>query len=332
MNSNAFHNLHNRMFTLGAACLALGAAVTPAQAQQNYPNKPVRILVGFLPGSTADAAGRVVGQILTERFKQSVLVDNRSGANGLVAIQTLTSSPGDGYTLLLATTGALTISPAVEKDLPYNSLTSFKPIALVAAFPYVIGARHDLPVNDVKGLVAYSKANPGKLNFGSAGNYSANHLGIEWLKGLTGLDAQHVPFKGGTAALTELVAGRIDFTLASPGTAMQQVSAGKIKGLAVTSATRTPLAEGLTTAVEQGIQGFVVQPWNGLMGPASLGIPIVNRLNEVINEGLKQPAYQDALFKQGMYALTDTPEGFQRLIAQELTTWAGVIKRSVVEK
>ena len=308
--------------------LLLGAGLAPmAAAQQDYPAKPVRLLVGFLPGGTADAAARLASQILGDRFRQSFIVDNRTGANGLVAIQAVMSSPGDGYNLLMATTGALTISPVAEKNLPYNPLTSFRTIALVGAFPYAIAARNDLPVSNLRGLIEYSKSNPGKLFFGSAGTYSVNQLGIEWLKVLTGLDAQHVPFKGGSGALSEVLAGRIDFTLASLGGAMPLIAAGKIKGLAVTSPNRTSLAEGLPTAVESGVPKFIVQPWVGLVGPASLVQPVVVRLNEVINEALKVPANQAALAKQGMYPLTDTPEGFQRLIAQELATWADIVKR-----
>ncbi len=326
---NAWTEMSGKLLS---GCVLAAACALPSHAQQDYPSKPVRILVGFLPGSTSDAAGRLVAQMLTDRYKQSVIVDNQSGANGLVAIQAVTRAAGDGYTLLLATAGALTISPVAEKDLPYNPLTSFRPVALVGAFPYVLGARSDFPANDIKGLVAYSKANPGKLFFGSAGNYSVNHLGIEWLKALTGLDAQHVPFKGGSGALAELVAGRIDITLASPGSGMPQVTSGKIKGLAVTSAERTPLAEGLPTAIESGVPGYVVQPWNGMVGPASLSPQIANRLNDVINEGLKRPVYQAVLTKQGMYPLIDTPEGFQKLIAKELATWTDVVKRSPVQK
>lgn len=312
--------------------LPAGVGLAPfANAQLDYPSKPARILVGFLPGGTADASARIASQILGDRFRQSFIVDNRTGANGLVAIQAVTSSPGDGYTLLMATTGALTISPVAEKNLPYNPLTSFKPIALVGAFPYALAARNDLPISNVKGLIEYSKNNPGKLFFGSAGTYSVNQLGIEWLKALTGLDAQHVPFKGGSGALTELLAGRIDFTLASLGGAMPLIAAGKLKGLAVTSPMRTSLAEGLPTVVESGVPKFVVQPWVGLVGPASLQQQIATKLNETLNEALKLPANQAALARQGMYPLTDTPEGFQRLIAQELATWGDIVKRLPVE-
>ncbi|MBI4191443.1 MAG: tripartite tricarboxylate transporter substrate binding protein [Betaproteobacteria bacterium] len=321
----------NRAGGFALLAMLIAFAAVPSAAQQQYPSKPVRIIVGVVPGGSADAMGRIVAQILTERFKQNVIVDNRPGANFLIALQLLMNSSPDGYTLAVGTTGALTVSPAVEKNLPYNSLTSFSPVALAVAFPYILTARRDLPVNDIKGLIEYSKNHPGKMFFGGAGHLSVNHLGIEWLKSLTGLDAQHVPFKGSGEALIELIAGRLDFSLLNAGAAMPQIAAGKLKGLAVTSPARVPLAEGIPTMIESGVPGFAVQAWNGILGPAHLPRQIVVKLNEAINEGLQRSDTRGQLAKLILYPITDTPEGFQRLIAQELGNWREVVKRAKLQ-
>src|SRR5690606_23083371 len=239
------------------AVVFLAMAVTPAPAQQPYPSKPPKILVGMSAGGPTDLAGRIVAQALTNRFKQTFVVENRPGANSLIAIQALTGSDADGYTLMVTTSGALTMSPVVRKDLPYDPLKSFTPIALCTAYPYIIVARKDLPAKDVKGLIEYSKTNPGKISYGSVGVLSANHLAVEWLKRATALNAQHVPYKG-VATLTAVIAGDIDFAPVNAGVALPQMRAGKVKALAVTSPSRIPQAPELPTMIESGVPGFVV--------------------------------------------------------------------------
>jgi len=310
------------------AMLLMALVPATGEAQEDYPTRPVRIIVGATPGGSADEIGRIIAQILTDRFKQNVIVDNRPGANFLVALQLLMKSAPDGYTLAVGTTGALTITPVLEKSLPYDPLKSFTPVALAVAFPYILAARLDLPVNDIKGLVAHSKKYPNTLSFGGAGHLSANHLGIEWLKGLTGLDAQHVPFKAGGAALIELIAGRLDFSLLNAGAAIPHIKAKRIKGIAVTSATRIALVGDLPTIIESGVPGFVVQPWNGILGPAKLPQQIVRKLNQTINEGLQRPDRRGRFEQLVMNPIPDAPEGFQKLIAQELNLWREVVKRA----
>ena len=314
----------------GAAVL-LSLAIVPAAAQQPYPSKAAKILVGMTAGGPTDAAGRIVAQVLTERLKQSFVVENRAGANSLLAIQALTGSTPDGYTLLVTTSGALTMTPVVEKNLPYNPLTSFTPVALATAYPYIIVVRRDFPGNNIKDPIQYSTHNPGKLSYGSVGIYSANHLAVEWLRRLTGLDAQHVPYKG-VGTLTAVIAGEIDFAPVNAGVAIPQIKAGKLKGLAVTSPARIRQADDLPTMIESGVPGFVVQPWNGIVGPANMSQEIVTKLNKEINEGLQRPDIQTRLYDIAMYTITDTPEGYKRLIAQELALWGEIVKSIEVRK
>jgi tripartite-type tricarboxylate transporter receptor subunit TctC len=294
-------------------------------AQSNYPSKPVRIFVGFNPGGPTDIAVRILAEKLGERFKQAFVVENRTGANGAIAAQAMIAAAADGYTLLFGTSGALTISPLVQKNMGYQPLKDLAPIGLVAGYPYILVVSPDLPVNDVKSLVEYTKSHPRTVSFASSGIGSYNHFAGEWLKSLTGADIVHVPYKGDAPALADLVSGRVQMGFNTVSTAMPQVKVGKLKALAVTSAKPTNLAPGLPTMIELGYKDFVVEPWNGLFGPAALPKEIIDTLNKALSEILSDPAVQAKMTDSAQsYVLISTPEGLRRKMEEQSEHWRRV--------
>jgi tripartite-type tricarboxylate transporter receptor subunit TctC len=292
----------------------------PALAEA-YPTKPVRLMVGFSAGGPTDLVARIIAQQLTEKFKQPFIVENRPGGNGAVAAQIVISSPPDGYTLLVGTSGALTVNPATSKSMSYHPLKDLTPICLVAGYPYALVVPTDLPVTDVRGLVGYVKKNPGKISFSSSGAGSVNHLAGEWFRSLTNTDIVHVAYKGDAPALTDLIAGRVQMGFNTTTTSMPQVRTGKLRALAVTSEKRTTLAPDVPTMAEQGYPGFVVEPWNGLLGPANMPKELVKRINDAIAEILRRPAIQAKVTEAGQYVIIENPETFKRRMEQQTERW-----------
>lgn len=298
---------------------------------QTYPARVVKVLVGFPPGGGSDVVARMMSERLGERFRQPFVVENRLGANGVIAMQAVISSPSDGYTLMVTTSGSLTVSPLLQKNMPHDLVTSFTPVALAVAFPFILFARSDFPASDVKGLVQYARDNPGKLSYGSPGIGSSNHLGGEWFKSLNKIDMTHVPYKGDAAAMADIIAGRLDIAFGPAILALPQVKSGKIKSLASTSSIRTRFAQGIPTMIESGAPEFIIEPWNGLVGPAGLPRDIVLRLNQAVNEELGRDDIQARLTEMNLYSITDTPEGFRRRLEQQLAHWSGVIKQAKIQ-
>ena len=296
-------------------------AFASAAMAQTYPSKSVRVIVGFSPGGPTDQITRIVADELSKKLGQPFVVENRVGGNGTIAAQAVIASPADGYTLLVGTSGALTLSPVMLKSMPYNPLKDLTPIAMLAGYPYALVVPASLPVNDVKSLVDYVKKNPGKVSFSSSGSGSYNHLAGEWFKDQAKIDIVHVPYKGDSPALVDLIAGRVEMGFNTLMTAMPQVKDGKLKALAVTSAKPTSLAPGLSTMVDLGYRDFVVEPWNGLFGPAGLPPAVTNRLNNAVNEILASPRVQAQLAESGQYVLIDSPAGVRKRMETQTDGW-----------
>lgn len=310
---------------------ALGWAV-PAWAADAYPSKPIRLIVPFPPGGPTDIMGRTVAKIIGDALKQTVVVENRPGAGGNLGTDVVAKAAPDGYTLGIGAISSLAIAPGLYEKLPYNVQKDLAPITLVGQAKGAILAHPSAPFNDLKGLIAYAKANPGKLNYASSGIGTANHLAGEYLQALAGIQMQHVPYKGTAAAVQDLLAGNVLLSVESSLTsAVQHVQSGKLKAIAITSATRAKALPQVPTVAEQGFPGFDVPTWFGLIAPAGTPRELVAQLHQVVSEGLKSPEAAERFAQVGGEPLVDTPEQFATYIREETQRWTRVIKSANIK-
>ncbi|MBI5132680.1 MAG: tripartite tricarboxylate transporter substrate binding protein [Rhodopseudomonas palustris] len=309
-----------------ATALLIGA--TAANAADDWPNKPLKLIVPFPPGGAADAVGRIVAEKLGEALKQPVVVENKAGAGTAIAADAAAKAAPDGYTLSLAPAGQLTILPHLNKSIPYDPFKSFAPVSLVAEVPYVIGASADTPAATLKDLIAAAKREPGKLSYSSCGNGTLCHLSGELFKTLTGTDLLHVPFKGSAPAIQALLGNQVNLAFDTLTILAPQVKAGKVKGLVITSKTRSPLLPEVPTAAEAGLPEFVVSSWFGIVVPAATPQPVVSRLNAEINRIAALPDVRERLAAQGLDAIPSTPEAFTKTIHDDYARWGKVVEAS----
>ena len=314
---------------LALLALPLAILVGPAPAHaQAFPNKPVRLVVPFPPGGPLDTVGRALAQKLTEAWGQSVIVDNRPGAGGNIGADLVAKAAPDGYTVVMGALSTHAVNPSLYAKMPYDAVKDFAPITLVAITPNVLVVNPSLPVNSVRELIAYAKANPGKLAFGSGSNGSAGHLAGELFKADTGTDLLHVPFKGAAPAMQALLSGDIQMMFDNLASASAQVKAGKLKALAVTTARRSPLAPDLPTMAESGVPGFDISTWFGLLAPAGTPPEIVGRWNAEVGRILRTPEMRERLTAMGAEPAPDTPAEFAQFIASEAAKYARIVKVS----
>ncbi|CAM4344619.1 ABC transporter substrate-binding protein [Bordetella tumbae] len=287
-----------------------------------YPEKPVRLIVPFTPGSITDVVARALAQGLDSELGQSVVVENRAGANGTVGTASAIRSEPDGYTLFMVgvSTGASNVS--AFKSLPYDPRKDFAPIGLVAEAPFMLVSRGDLPVNSVKGLIDYAKANPGKLSYGY-GSGSAQLCGAQVVS-MGGFTATAVAYRGVPQAMTDLMGGVLDFTIADMVNGLQQSRAGRVKALGVTSKTRSPLAPELPSLAEAGLPDYDLNVWFGVAAPAGTPADVVARVNTALGSVLRSSSVQQQFATNGLTVRTSTPEGFQQLIASDIDKWGKV--------
>ena len=314
------------------ALLACLLALLPGLAlAQAWPSKPLRWIVPFPPGGPTDTFSRAAAQKLSDLLKQPVIVENRAGAGAAIGMEALAKSPPDGYTIGLSTTGSHAINPHLYAKLAYDPVKDFAPLTLAISYVNVLVVHPALPIQNGTDLVAYAKANPGKVNFGSAGNGSSNHLFGELLKTLTGAPMQHVPYKGSAAALTDVIAGNLTFMFDILNVSGPQIRAGRVRGIAVASAKRTPYAPDLPTLAEAGIKGFEEAGsdlWFGIMAPARTPKPVVARLNEALIASLRAPDMRERIRAQSLDLWTSTPEEFAAVLKSDLERWGKVVKAS----
>jgi tripartite-type tricarboxylate transporter receptor subunit TctC len=314
--------------------LALFAAVGLMLAQATFahadtwPSKPLRLLVPFPPGGAADTVGRIYAERLGEALKQPVVVENKPGAGTAIAAEAAAKAAPDGYTLSLAPAGQLTILPHLNPAIPYDPVKDFAPVSLLASVPYVVGASAEAPVATLQDLIAKAKAEPGKLTYSSCGNGTLCHLSGELFKSLTGTDLLHVPFKGSAPAVQALLGGQVDLAFDTLTVLAPQVKAGKVKGLVITSAARSPLVPDVPTAREAGLPDFVVASWFGLVVPAATPKDIVERLNREVGYIAALPAVRERLAAQGLDAIASTQADFARIIGEDFTRWGKVVQTS----
>ncbi|MBO9677368.1 MAG: tripartite tricarboxylate transporter substrate binding protein [Acidovorax sp.] len=320
----------SRRLALAGACAALAAtALAPTgAAAQAFPSKPITIIVPFSAGGTTDILARVVGQALTTELGQSVIVDNRAGAGGNIGGQAAARAPADGYTLFMGTVGTHAINAALYKKMPFDPIKDFAPLTRVANVPNLLVANPAQPYKTVQELIAYAKANPGKVNFGSSGSGSSIHLSGELFKSMAKVDMQHVPYKGSAPAVTDLLGNQIGIMFDNMPSAIQHVRSGKLRPLAVTTAKRSPELPDVPTIAEAGVPGYEATSWFGLFAPAGTPTPVVAQLNKAIVKVLNLPDVKKKIAEQGGEVVAETPEQFAAFIQRESVKWGKVVKES----
>ncbi len=319
--------LRSALLSLIACALVASVAAPPAQAQ-SFPSKPVRMVIPFPPGGPLDAVGRTIAQKLTEAWGQNVLVDNRPGAGGNIGADLVAKSAPDGYTVVMGALSTHAVNPSLYPKMPYDAIKDFAPISLVAVTPNVLVVNPSLPVNTAREFIAYAKANPGKLAFGSGSNGSAGHLAGELFKAETGADMLHVPFKGAAPAMQALLAGDTQLMFDNLASSTPQVKAGKLRALAVTTAQRSKLAPELPTLAEAGLPGFDITTWFGLLAPAGTPPDIIARWNSEVTRILNAPEVRERLLLLGVEPAPNSPQAFAQFIGSEMAKYARIVKLS----
>jgi tripartite-type tricarboxylate transporter receptor subunit TctC len=323
--------MQRRDFIAGAGALALAGR---AAAQGGYPAKPIRLVVPFTPGGTSDILGRSIGQELTKAWGQPVVIDNVPGAGGSIGSDRVAKAAPDGYTLLMGHIGTLAVTPSIYPKLPYDPVKSFAPVAWVARVPNVLAVHPSLPVKTVAELIAYARANPGRINYGSGGNGSAAHLAMEYLKLRTHTFMVHVPYRGTSPAVTDVIAGQVQAIFTGAPAVLPFVKSGQLRALAVSSPHRLASLPELPTVAESGLKelaGFEADQWYGIVAPAGTPAAIVVRLNAQINASLNAAELKTRLLAEGAEATPTTPQAFGQLIARELERWRPVVKAGNVK-
>jgi len=309
------------------AFLATAAVIAaPSFAQQDYPNRPIRLIVPYPPGGPTDLMGRLTSDVLAKRLAQNVVVDNRGGAATAIGAEMAARAPADGYTLFVSSETTFAVTPALTSKLAYHPERDFAPISLLTTQPYVLAVTLSLPVNSVSQFVAYAKANPGKLSYGSAGTGGANHLAGEMFKHVAGIDMVHVPYKGNGPAIIDLIGGQIGLMLGSISTLYPHATAKKLRLLAVASSKRSPAAPEIPTFTEGGVPGYQVNGWNCLVAPRGTPQHVIKRLNAEIVAGFSQPEVVERLRKQSIDPAVGTPEQLAAYMKSELARYQKLIK------
>jgi len=315
---------------LGHTLIAIVSSTGVAIAAEHFPTRPVRMIIPFAPGGTTDLAGRVAGQHLSAYWKQTVVVDNRLGAGGNIAAELVAKATPDGYTLLF-NTAAIFIAPSIYKRLPFDPIKDFIPVSKVGFSPAVVIVNPRVNANSISELVALAKAQPGKLNFGSAGTGVAAHLATELFKTMANVNIVHIPYKGGAPALTDLLGGQIQILFNALGTALPLAKSGKVKALAVTTAQRSPFAPNLPTVSESGVPRYEFSYWYALFAPAKTPISVVTQLNRDIVNVVALPATKAQLEFHGVTAASSSLSEFAAEVRGELRTWADVAKNAGIQ-
>ena len=312
-----------RLLLLFACALSVGTA-----AAQQFPSKPVRIINPFAPGGATDIIARQMAQKLTEAWGQAVVVENRAGASGAIGVEMVAKSPPDGHTLLIATQTTHAANPALYPKLPYDASKDFAPLTLAGSTPLALMVRPSLPVSSVKELVDFARKNPAKLVYASGGNGTSQHLTAELMKSMSSTYMLHIPYRGAGPAMTDLLGGQVDFMFDNLPTALPHIKAGKLRGLAVTSAVRSPLAPELPTMAESGLPGFELSTWFAFYAPAGTPRAIVDQIAGDMRRVLSQPDMQQRLAAIGVDIKASTPDELATFQRAELAKWGKIIKDS----
>jgi tripartite-type tricarboxylate transporter receptor subunit TctC len=309
----------------------LAFLLTAAAAAQTYPGKPVRLIVPFAPGGGTDILGRMLCQRLAESMGQPFIVENRAGAGGVIGAELAARAPADGYTLVLGSPGPLTINPNLQPRMSYDSLRDFAPVTLATVSAFTLVVHPSLPARSVKELVALAKAKPGQLNYGSGGNGSVAHFSVEQFKSLAGINVVHVPYKGSSPSLTDLVAGHLQLTMENMPVTLPHVRSNRLRMLAVGTKTRSGFVPEMPTMVEAGVAGYESSTAFGVLAPAKTSPAIIGQLNTELVKALRNPDVKDKLTGLGMEAVGGTPEQYAAHIREELAKYARIVKAAGIK-
>jgi tripartite-type tricarboxylate transporter receptor subunit TctC len=312
------------MAALSMAMLVLSGIASA----QNFPNKSIRFLVGFAPGGSTDILARLIAQKMSENIGQQVVVDNRTGAGGIIAAEALAKSPPDGYTMLACTTGNFAIIPYLYKSVPYNADKDLAPVTQTGSLPYIIVVHPSLPVKNVRELIDFVKTRPAQINYASSGVGTASHLAAAYFASAAGINMVHVPYKGTGNAMGDLIAGQVVLMFDQPVSSMPLVKAGKLKVLGISSEKRFPTLPEIPTVAESGVPGFDAVSWAGVCVPGGTSRDIINRLQTEIAKVLKLPDIAERLMRDGIEPVGSTPEQFQAFIEREKVKWSKVVRDS----
>ncbi len=319
----------NRSKLAGAMALAALASLAPQTAfAQAFPTKPVRLVVPFPPGGAVDISARLIGGELTKLLPQPVVIENRPGAGGNVAAELVARAAPDGYTLMMTTSGIHAINPALYAKLPFDAIKDFTPVSVVVSLINVIVVHPSVPVKSVTELIAAAKAAPGKLAYASSGSGTTIHLSAELFKSMAGINVLHVPYKGSAPAVTDLLAGQVNLMFDNIPSALPHVRAGKLRALAVTGNARSPLMPDLPTVSEAGLPGYESSVWFGIVGPANMAAPALQRLSSDTMKAVANPEFRARLLAQGYDPVGNTPEQMAQMIRDDVPKWGKVVRDS----
>lgn len=307
------------------ALLVCAAAIGTASAQ-SYPQRPVRLIVPYAPGGSADIAARLVSEAWSKSLGGTIVVENRAGAGGNIGVDAVAKAPADGYTIGLQTV-SLAINPGLFPRMPYDTLKDLSPIGMVASSQHVLVVNNNVPARNLKELISVAKAKPGKLTYGSAGNGSTFHMSAELFKSVANVSIVHIPYRGGGPALVDTIAGQVDMSFPVVSAAQQHVAGGKLKALAVTGSKRTPLLPDVPTAAEAGLPDYTFETWFMVFAPAGTPKPVVDKLNAALNTALATQANKDRMLKEGFEPTPTTPEAARQRLEKEMPMWARLIKQ-----
>ncbi len=319
-------NLSCQRRLLVATTLFCGVA-----AAQPYPSKPIRLLVPFPPGGGVDAVARIAFQRVGEQLQQQIVIDNRGGSSGIVATELAARAVPDGYTLFFGVTSSLAILPHYQRKLPYDVMTDFAPVNLIAEGAYILAVHPAVQAASVKELIALARQKPGALNFSSAGNGTMLHLNGELFKSLTGINIVHIPYKGAVAAMADLFSGQVQMAFNPPSVTLPHMKGARVRGLAVTSAKRSALAPDLPTIAEAGVPGYEATGWYAVLAPARTPAPIIARLNRELLSAIADREVRERFFANGVEALGTSPEQFAAFIRSEYAKWGKVVRAAGVK-
>jgi tripartite-type tricarboxylate transporter receptor subunit TctC len=306
--------------------LMLALTLTTEVAAQDYPSKPIRFVVPYVPGGNTDILARLIGQKLNEAWKQQVIIDNRAGAAGTVGAELVARAPADGYTIIMGTFGNIIVANSLYKNLKYDPLKDFAPVALVSLPPGILVANPAVPVQNVRDLISYAKSNPGKLNYGSPGTGAWNHLFFELFNRSAGVFIVHVPYKGIAPAVVDLLGGQVQLAMSAFPTALPHVRSGKLRALAVTSAKRSGLLTDVPTVAESGLPGYEAAGWFGVLAPAGTPPTVIAKLNTEINRALELPEVKTSLASDGAEPAGGTPAQMAESARAGIAKWSKLIR------
>ena len=316
---------------VAASLFAFALAVVPgAMAAYPEPGKPIRMIVPFAPGGNADIIARAIGNELSKNLGVPVVIDNRAGAGGVIGSDLVAKAPADGYTIMMVSASHV-INPSMQKKLPYDTIKDFAAISMVADVPTVLIVPPSRPYKTLKELIAYAKANPGKLNFASAGNGTVGHLSGELLKSMAGIKMEHVAYKGNGPAMVDLLGGHVDLLFGSMPSAVPHIKSGKLRALCVTAAQRSDAAPDVPTTAEAGLPGFEVSTGFGLFAPAKTPRPVIAKLHDEVVKALKLPQVRERLASQGADPVGSTPEQYDAFVKSEIAKWQKVCKDAGIQ-